>query len=262
MGGKGGILIKQRTKTATKARAVVIIPARWAASRFPGKVLAEVNGRSLLAHVIEVCRAAQAVERVMVATDDRRIFAVAAEAGAEPVMTSSRLKSGSDRVAAVAESIRTPIIVNVQGDEYFDRPQILNRLVLTLQDNRSIAVATLARPISVREAKDPHLVKVVCDRAGRAIYFSRSVIPYYREPGSAQKYLGHIGIYAFRRKTLLEFAAARKTPLERAENLEQLRLLEWGIPISVVKTNCSTVGVDTPADLRHLRLLLKHKAGA
>jgi len=172
-------------------------------------------------------------------------------------MTSSRLQSGSDRAAAVVQGLKTEIIVNVQGDEFFNRPALVGRLITFLRRHPNIEVATLARPVTAREAADPHLVKVVCDRAGDALYFSRAPIPFDRDKTKGAGFLGHIGMYAFRRATLLEFAAAGKTPLETTENLEQLRLLERGVKIRVLKTSCITVGIDTPADLCQLKSLIK-----
>ncbi len=240
-----------------KSPATVIIPARWTSSRFPGKVLTNVQGKPMIAWIIGVCRASKAVDQVIVATDDRRIFKAARAAGAEAEMTSPRLKSGSDRVAAVAKHLSTHFVINVQGDEVFDDPRLLSRLVDALRRDRHIAVSTPARPITPKEAVDPHLVKVVCDKRGNALYFSRSVIPYDRKSGEKITYLGHIGIYVFRRQALLSFAARRKTQLELAENLEQLRLLEHGEKIRVLSTKGITVGVDTPADLRTLTTYLK-----
>ena len=234
---------------------MVIIPARWSSTRFPGKVLADVHGRPLIERIVAVCRRSQAVDEVLVATDDRRVLRAAEFAGARAVMTSPRLRSGSDRVAVVARKIKAEIIVNVQGDEFFDRPSLLGRLITLLRQNRDLDVATPARLISTREAADPNLVKVVCDRAGDALYFSRRAIPFIRDSGEKSEYLGHIGMYAFRRAALLKFAAAGKTPLETAEKLEQLRLLERGVKIRVIKTSCLTIGVDTLADLRKLKSL-------
>jgi 3-deoxy-D-manno-octulosonate cytidylyltransferase len=242
-----------------RAGAVVIIPARWGSTRFPGKVLSDVYGRPLIHRIVSVCRASREVDEVYVATDDRRVFSAAEEAGARAVMTSRRLRSGSDRVAAVAGRVNAQIIVNVQGDEYFDDPRVLSRLISVLWKDSGIRVATLARPVGAREAADPHLVKVVADRAGNALYFSRSPIPFYRDRKSGANHLGHIGIYAFRRPALLAFARMAKTPLEAAENLEQLRLLERGIGIHVVKTSCLTVGVDTQEDLRKLKSMVRRK---
>lgn len=242
-----------------KDQAVVVIPARWASTRFPGKVLADVFGRSLIERIVAVCRSSPMVDEIIVATDDRRVYAAAERAGARAELTSPRLRSGSDRVAAVVRKLNAGIIVNVQGDEFFDRPELLSRLITALRQNESIEVATLARPVSVREIADPHLVKVVCDRAGDALYFSRSAIPFDRDRRKKIAYFGHIGMYAFRRAALLAFAAAGKTPLETAENLEQLRLLERGVKIRVLKTTCATIGVDTPADLRQLILSVKNK---
>ena len=241
------------------SRAVVIIPARWGATRFPGKVLADVAGKPLVQRIIAVCRASRMVDEVIVATDDRRVFDAALEADACAVMTSPRLRSGSDRVAVVARTLDAEIIVNVQGDEYFDDPRLLGRLVSALQKDPSLRMATPVRPVDAEEARDPHLVKVVCDQQGNALYFSRLPIPFHRDARTRTNHLGHIGIYAFRRTALLEFAEQMKTPLERAEHLEQLRILECGGKIRVIVTNRLTVGVDTPADLRKLRALVKAK---
>lgn len=238
----------------------MIIPARWASTRFPGKVLTDIFGRPLIQRIVAVCRASREVDEVFVATDDAQIFSAAGAAGARAVMTSPGLRSGSDRIAVVARTIKAGIIVNVQGDEVFDDPRMLNRLISVLRKDSSIQVATLARPVTAREAADPHLVKVVAGRDGNALYFSRSPIPFYRDGKSGGKYLGHIGIYAFRRPVLLAFARAAKTPLEMAENLEQLRLLERGIGIHVLETSCLTVGVDTPKDLRKLKSLVRNNS--
>jgi len=238
---------------------VVIIPARWASTRFPGKVLSDVFGLPLIHRIVAVCRASRHVADIYVATDDARVSAAATEAGATAVMTSRRLRSGSDRVAVVARTLNAGIVVNVQGDEMFDDPRLLGRLISVLQKHPEIQVATPARTVSAKDAADPHLVKVVVDRTGSALYFSRSRVPYYRDGKPRENYLGHIGIYACRRRALLEFARAAKTPLETAENLEQLRFLERGIGIHVLKTSCITVGVDTPEDLRTLKILVRNK---
>ncbi len=242
-----------------KPRAVVVIPARWASSRFPGKALADIQGKPLIARVIDICRASSAIDRVIVATDDQRVYDAAVAAGGEAQMTSPRLKSGSDRVAAVAKTLTADIVVNVQGDEIFDDPRVLGRLVKVLDQDNDIAVATPARPVTAEEAADPHLVKVVCDKKHNALYFSRFPIPFNRAGSETVAYLGHIGIYTFRRQALLTFAARNKTALESAENLEQLRLLEHGEKIRVIITKRLTVGIDTPADLRTLTAYLKQK---
>jgi 3-deoxy-manno-octulosonate cytidylyltransferase (CMP-KDO synthetase) len=227
-----------------------IIPARWGSTRFPGKILTPIAGRPLLEWIVRGCMRSQRVQRWIVATDDRRIAAVAERSGAEAVMTSSRFRCGSDRVAAVAKNLKLRWIVNWQGDEWLPNGQPIDRLVETLEAHPDCPVATLARPMTAAEAKNPHRVKVVVSRSGKALYFSRATIPHGLF-GSTPALL-HLGAYAFEKHSLLKFARLRQTPLEKFEKLEQLRLLENDVCVAVGRCGVHTSGIDTPADARRL----------
>ncbi len=228
---------------------IAVIPARYASSRFPGKPLAKETGKYLIQHVCEQVARARRIDRVIVATDDERIAAAAASFGAECVMTRQDHPSGTDRVAEVVAELDCDIVVNVQGDEPEIEPAAIDLLVSQLDDGEC-PMATLACRFSGvdSEASDPSCVKVVCG-GGRALYFSRSVVPYERnrDPGFDGPLL-HLGIYAYRRDFLLELAALAPTVLERVEGLEQLRVLEhgYGIAVGVVENVCA--GIDTPED--------------
>jgi 3-deoxy-manno-octulosonate cytidylyltransferase (CMP-KDO synthetase) len=237
---------------------VVVIPARYASKRFPGKILAPLAGRPLIAHVIDRARAARCCERLIVATDDQRIVDACLTAGAEAVLTDPDHASGTDRVAEVIGDIECSIIVNLQGDEPLVPPEAVDRCAEALIGDPEAGMATLAHPISRQAAADPNAVGVVCDRYGRALYFSRSVIPYQRDEASgADLLLRHVGIYGYRRATLLELAAAPPTPLEQAERLEQLRALEMGVRIRVEIVEWEAHGVDTPEDLARVEALIR-----
>ncbi len=213
---------------------VVIIPARWGSTRFPGKPLHQIAGKPLLWHVWERCRRARKIESTIIATDDMRIAEAAFAWGAEVALTSPKHQSGTDRIAEVAKHAKDfSLIINVQGDEPLVDPQLLNRLVSTLQQSRQIAI--------------PHQVKVVIDRTGNALYFSRAAIPSTKGSGPSL-FLRHQGIYGFRREMLLQFVKWKPTPLEQAESLEQLRALENGVRVHVLVTKHGSPGVDTPAD--------------
>ena len=238
--------------------AVVVIPARYGSTRLPGKPLADLGGKPLIEHVwLRACESSLA-SRVLVATDDERIRS-ALPAQAEVVMTRADHPSGSDRIAEVAAGLDCGIIVNVQGDLPLLDPSLVDDLIEMLRKEPSLGLATVAVPIeSAHEFHNPSVVKVVCDVLGRALYFSRAPIPFDRgNPGSAAGAMRHVGIYAYRRETLLRFAAMQPTALERSENLEQLRALENGIGIGVVRRAQSVpIEVDTPEDLAALRLTL------
>ena len=261
---------------------MAIIPARYASTRFPGKPLRADTGRPLIEHVYERVAAARSTEKVIVATDDERIAEAVRAFGGEVVMTRKDHPSGTDRVAEVAADLEADIIVNVQGDEPEIEPAFIDRLVDTLRTDRDVAMATLACPFSAAteaDPNDPSTVKVVVDQRGRALYFSRSVIPCGHSgileeegpgfadgsavaPGdrTAELFPGagsfkgrgvrllHLGVYAYRRAFLLAFAKLTPTPLERVERLEQLRALEHGHSIAVAVVSRATVGIDTPAD--------------
>jgi len=239
--------------------ALAVIPARWASTRFPGKVLAPLGGRPLFLWVADAARASGAFRSVIVATDDDRVAEVAREAGLPAVLTSPGLPSGTDRVAAVARERDEAIVLGLQADEPFVEPGDLAALVETLAGAEDVALATLARPIgSLEEYLDPDVVKVVLDEGGRALLFSRAPIPWPREDGGIAfpprslpdpPPLAHVGIYAWRREALLSFAGLAPSRLERTEKLEQLRALEAGWAIRVLPAHGEPLGVDTPRDL-------------
>lgn len=236
---------------------VAIIPVRYGSTRFPGKPLALIGGKPMIQHVYENTSRTPGLDRVIVATDDRRILAAAKNFGAEAVLTSSRHPSGTDRLAEVARKIRAEWIINVQGDLPFVRPETIQRTLKPLRQSRSIVMGTAKTPIYERgEWQNPNVVKVVTDREGFALYFSRAAIPHARDAGAQaangkRKILGyrHVGIYVYRRDFLLKFARMRRTALEQAENLEQLRALSNGYRIRVAEVDEPSVEVDTPADL-------------
>jgi len=246
----------------TRAEVTVVIPARYGSSRFPGKPLARVGDKPLIQEVYERVRAARRVGRIVVATDNERIRDVVVKFGGEAVLTSDRLRTGSDRVAAVAREIPADVYVNLQGDEIPLDPGLLEDLILPFT-TCDADVGTLKRALTEeRELLDPNVVKVVTDRNGDALYFSRSPIPYRRDrkvgegafiPGLHWK---HLGVYAFTRTALLRFAELPTGALERAEQLEQLRLLEAGVRVRVWETKHASLRVDTPADLERAEHIL------
>jgi 3-deoxy-manno-octulosonate cytidylyltransferase (CMP-KDO synthetase) len=201
----------------------------------------------MVIHVLEAVRAAKRVDRVLVATDDARIAGCVQAAGGEAILTSETAASGTDRVAEVARRIPGDIYLNVQGDEPLMPAENIDRAIAALADGPGRSLATLAYPIAADAAGDPNTVKVVVAEDGRALYFSRSPIPYYRQGTPA--YRKHLGIYAYRAQTLAEVAALPPSPLERAESLEQLRWLEAGYTIWVGEAAGDSIGVDTPGDL-------------
>ena len=235
--------------------AFVIIPARYGATRFPGKPLALLAGKPLVCHVAERARRARGVSRVAVATDDERIAAAARSCGAEAVMTGPAA-SGTDRVAEAARGMgAADVVVNLQGDEPLVEPEAIEALLGAMEDG-SVAMATLSRPLEAGELSRPHVVKVVTRANGDALYFSRAAIPHRREGGESRLARAHVGIYAFRAAFLQEFARLPPGRLEREESLEQLRALEHGHGIRVVETGYRGFGVDTPEDLERARALL------
>lgn len=230
---------------------VAIIPARWASTRFPGKPLVKLRGKPLVQHVWERACRAKGVDEVIVATDDMRIAEAAFDFGAEVAMTSPKHPTGTDRLAEVALRLKSArIIVNVQGDEPDIAPSTIERLVKALRDDPRLGMVTAANPVSsAADVHNPNVVKVATDLSGRALYFSRSVIPCDRDGRGGVKYLRHQGIYGYRRKVLLDFVRWKPTPLEQAEKLEQLRALEHGVAIGVIVVKRGSVGVDAPEDV-------------
>lgn len=240
------------------ARVVAIIPARYESTRLPGKPLADLAGQPMIRRVYERAAQARGVERVLVATDDARIRDAVAAFGGEVVMTASAHRTGTDRIAEVADGLDADVIVNVQGDLPLLDPAMVGAALAPLLADGGLPMATISAPIDRREElANPNVVKVVTDREGYALYFSRSPLPHHRDgaPGGA---LGrkHIGLYVYRRDFLLSFARLAPTPLEQAEQLEQLRALEWGFRIRVTEVEAASIEVDTPRDLERARARL------
>jgi len=237
---------------------VVVIPARYESTRFPGKPLADLHGQPMIQCVYERAQRARGIDRVLVATDDERIRAAVAAFGGDVVMTAAH-RTGTDRIAEVSGSLDAEVVVNVQGDLPLLDPLMIDAAVAPLRADAGLPMATIKTAIHSREELDnPNVVKVVTDRDGYALYFSRSPLPHYRDGAPAGAPLGyrHIGLYGYRREFLLSFARLASTPLELAEQLEQLRALEWGFRIKVAEVAAASIEVDTPADLERARATL------
>jgi 3-deoxy-manno-octulosonate cytidylyltransferase (CMP-KDO synthetase) len=241
-------------------RVAAIIPARFDATRFPGKPLALLQGRPVIQHVYENTRRARSVDYVIVATDDSRIFDAVEGFGGKAVMTSAEHESGTDRIAEAAEEIECELVINVQGDEPFIDPRMIDDVVNLLYNDDSADMATLAKKITCTEdLLSPHVVKVVTDDRGFALYFSRAPIPYHRNAWkgldrityeTGMEVSKHIGIYGFRREALRKFTSLPRSALEDIEKLEQLRALNAGMTVKVKETEFETFGIDTEEDLR------------
>ena len=236
------------------------IPARWGSTRFPGKALAAIEGRPLVAWVVEAALAARSLDAVVVVTDDERIASAARSAGGRGVVIAREAASGSDRIAQLLADdpgcAEARIVVNVQGDEPLLEPAAIDASVAALDEDPAADIATLARPLRADEsADDPALVKLAVGEHGHALYFSRAPIPH----GAATRV--HVGLYAFRRDAFDRFAAAAPTTLERAERLEQLRALELGLRVRVVLYDSRSIGVDLPADVERVTAALARHAG-
>ena len=240
-----------------------IIPARFGSTRFPGKPLALIAGKSLIQRVVEQCQKARSLAEVIVATDDDRIAAAAAKF-CRVELTRADHPSGSDRIAEVAARCPCDAVINIQGDEPLIDPTVIEAVANALAASEMSTAATIIKDSS--EYDNPNVVKVVVNSAGRALYFSRRTIPYLREaangPVSEQlaafPFLKHLGIYGYRRETLLKLVQFPVSPLESAEKLEQLRALENGIQIAVVNVAYDSVGVDTPEDVARVERILNH----
>ena len=263
------------------SRVLGVIPARYASTRFPGKPLAPLGERSLVEEVWQRSRAASKLDRLLIATEDRRVVEAAERFGAEVALTSDTHPSGTDRAAEVVERLDEPfdIVLNIQGDEPLLTATSLDRLVSALERDPSVEMATLAEPIeSAEDLFDPNVVKLATDSAGRALYFSRLPIPFHRgaaaelaldfkealaaRSGGLTGYLKHPGIYAYTRQALLTLARLEPSPLELDEGLEQLRALQAGFTVRIVESDFRSLGVDTPADLeRAIQALGVHPAG-
>jgi 3-deoxy-manno-octulosonate cytidylyltransferase (CMP-KDO synthetase) len=238
-----------------------VIPARYGSTRFPGKPLALIAGKPLIQHVVERCQEAKALSEIIVATDDTRIWEVA-QAFCRAEMTAPDHPSGSDRIAEIAERVACDAVVNIQGDEPLIEPAVIDAVAGALAKEEMSTAAT--RITSVEEYESANVVKVVVNAAGRALYFSRRTVPYLREAASrsvseqlaAFPFLKHLGIYGYRRETLLRLVRFPVSRLENAERLEQLRALENGIGIAVVQVEHDSLGVDVPADVQRVERVL------
>jgi 3-deoxy-manno-octulosonate cytidylyltransferase (CMP-KDO synthetase) len=238
---------------ATKQPKVVgVIPARYASSRFPGKALADVAGKPMIQRVYERCARASRLSRLYVATDDQRIFDAAKAFTDDVIMTAAEHPSGTDRVAEVAAQLEADVYVNIQGDEPLIEPAAVDAVAFPFDGDEDVLMATLARPFPPSAAPDlasTNFCKVVVDRNGDALYFTRAMVPFRFHPQVNIPYLKHVGIYAYRRDFLLRFTTLEPTPLEAAEGLEMLRALAHGFKIRVVIGDFTSRGVDTPEDL-------------
>jgi 3-deoxy-manno-octulosonate cytidylyltransferase (CMP-KDO synthetase) len=236
-----------------------IIPSRYASTRLPGKPLIDIAGKPMIQRVCEAASRARLVDRVIVATDDRRIFEAVQRFGGEVVLTSAHHRSGTDRIAEVAEHLPCDIVVNLQGDEPLMAPGLIDQVVRVVRDNPDIYMASAQTPIRRSEDRsNPNSVKVVTDRNDFALYFSRSPIPCCASANEAESMgFRHIGIYVYRKEFLMRLVALEPSPLEQQERLEQLRVLENGYRIRLVTTDYDSPGVDTPEDLEKVRKRLQ-----
>ena len=235
---------------------VIVIPARFGSSRLPGKPLIDLLGKPMIQHVVERANKVRSAERVVVATDDRRIVQAARAFGAEALLTSPDHASGTDRLVEVMASIPADIYINIQGDEPLVRPEDIELLIAGMREDESIAVGTLCHPLPADEVADPDAVKVVLAANGDALYFSRAPIPYPRDQAGEATYLKHVGVYAYRRKVLEQYGRLQRPMVERMEKLEQLRLLHAGFRIRAFQVAPTGPGVDTPRCVERVRALM------
>ena len=243
---------------------VCVIPARFASSRLPGKPLAKIGNKPMIQWVYEQAVKADKIDRVIVATDHADIEKVVESFGGEVVMTDPELASGTDRVAAAVQKIDTDIVINLQGDEPFVEPELLNKLVSAFSDSEIYMATPIRRIESIENLNDPNLVRVVKDVNNYALYFTRNVIPYLRDHNKKEwinkfKYFKHVGIYAYRLTFLNILTTLSVSELEKAERLEQLRVLENGYRIYTIETEYDSMSVDTPEDLIKVNQLLENK---
>ena len=244
-----------------RPKVLAVIPARYASTRFPGKIIASVAGKPLVYHTYRRACEARLVTEALIATDDEHVVEALRPYDVRVVMTRADHPSGTDRIAEVAENSDAEIIVNVQGDEPLIDPNTIDETIQPLFDEPDVCMSTARNLITEPgQIENPNVVKVVCDARGHALYFSRCPIPYIRDVADRATappcYWQHVGIYVYRRDFLLRYAKMPQTPLEKLEKLEQLRVLENGFKIAVVDTEYDSVGVDTPEDLERVRLLV------
>jgi len=246
-------------------RAIVVIPARYGSTRLPAKALAEIEGKPLVLHAYDRASQSRLASECLVATDDERIYEACEKHGAKVMMTSTEHNSGTDRMAEVATRTDAEIYINVQGDEPLVDPEAVDLLIKMMLDDPSVKMGTLRRPYErYEDFVNPDMARVVCDENGFALYFSRAPIPFmgreeFETTDKGKLAFKHIGIYSFRRDFLLEFARMPQSPLEKAERLEQLRVLEAGVGIKVLTTDYESISVETPADLEKVRALFARR---
>jgi 3-deoxy-manno-octulosonate cytidylyltransferase (CMP-KDO synthetase) len=233
-----------------------IIPARYGSTRFPGKPLAVIAGKPMIQRVYEQSSKSKLLDKVIVATDDKRIFNCVIDFGGKAVLTGKRHKTGTDRICEVIESVETEVVVNIQGDEPLINPSVIDSAVKPLIADRKLNVTTVAVEMK-SDINNPNKVKVVFDKNYNALYFSRSVIPSGVRNERKARYYKHLGIYAYRTEYLLKFSKLTPTPLERAESLEQMRIVEYGEKIRVVITKHDSISVDTAGDIKNILKKLK-----
>lgn len=239
---------------------IAVIPARYASTRFPAKLMQDLAGKSVILTTYQAAVATALFDDVFVVTDSDIIFNEIQSHGGKAIMSVKEHESGSDRIAEAIQNMDVDVVVNVQGDEPFIDKQPLEAVIEVFKKDvdSQIDLASLMRPITnKKDIENPNNVKVVVDQLGRALYFSRSVIPYPRDENAGVRYFQHIGIYAFRKQALLDFYALPMKSLEASEKLEQLRYLEFGKRIQMVETTHVGIGIDTPEDLERAREMMK-----
>lgn len=236
---------------------VAVIPARYQSSRFPGKPLAIIDGKIMIQRVYEQVKKVEGIKEVIVATDDKSIYDAVKQFQGKAVMT-GECSCGTERVYEAVKDYQCDIVINVQGDEPLIKPEMIKELIMTFEDDR-VVMATLCKKMSFADVNNPNIVKVVRDRNGDALYFSRYGIPFNRDIKSNIKYFKHIGIYGYTKDFLEKYMGMAKTPLEEAENLEQLRVLEYGYKIRVKETEYESIGVDTAEDILRIEREIKEE---
>jgi len=249
------------TEQGSRPYVLAVVPARFASTRFPAKIIAPLAGKPLVLHAYDRAKQARLVDEAVIATDADEVAEAVKPFGAQCRMTRADHPTGTDRIAEVAADHRADIIVNVQGDEALLDPGAIDATIQALLDDPDAVMATARHPLrSADRIQDPNVVKCVTDRRGRALYFSRAPIPHIRDAadreGAGQVHWQHIGLYVYRKDFLLHYAGLPQTPLEQLEKLEQLRVLEHGYAIAVVDTAYEGIGVDVPEDLERVKALL------
>ncbi len=238
--------------------AIGVIPARWASKRFEGKVLSKIGKKTIIQYVWETAKESKLLDDLIVAADNEKVVDVVKKFGGKVCYTSPDQPSGTDRIAEVVNPIDVKIVVNIQGDEPMVKGIMIDNLIRALLKDEEAQMATLVKRIEdSKEISNPNVVKVVVDKKGYALYFSRSPIPYIREEGDGFEFYKHIGMYAYTKDFLFTYTNLPSSKLEHAEKLEQLRVLEHGFKIKTVETEFDTIGIDTPQDLEKLRNILE-----